>query len=202
MKGLAIFGLVSLLIVSSLSVYSCAILEDYDRAEKDQQDKFLAAKAALEATGAPKESAEGKPLRPDRFALWMQARDPVATIWQDGIRDQKVITILMVRRLRNETMQTLADQLAATGLSFVEYNQISRRFRALLAMKQHADLRNAWKDTVRTQNEPEGIELPKPAANATEAEHALLKTHDKALRAQFHADLLTRQLEIIESDLP
>ncbi|MHC4954044.1 MAG: hypothetical protein ACYTGZ_09150 [Planctomycetota bacterium] len=201
MKKLGVFALVSFLMLAALVAYSCSFLKEFEEANKKIQEDYVAAVEALRATNAngPKEAKVQPRLEAKRFAQWLEVRKPVAAIWTDGLKDQKLVPVLLQRRLRNNSMARLAEELDERSMTLRQYRADTKRWHALLALPEFRELKKEWKETVRTKSEPDGLPLPDAPKDATKAELDLIRKSRAELQKTLRADLLTVVLEMIES---
>jgi len=197
-RKLGVFGLVSALMLAALVTYSCTFLKEFEAANKKIQDDYVAAVAALRATNLPKSAVVPK-LEAKRFTAWLAIRKPLAAIWSEGLGDHKIVPVLLQRRLRNDSMSRLAEELNERSMSLDQYCAYAARWRAMLDLPEFRDLRTEWTKTVRTKNEPNGLPLPGPPTDATKAELALMRANKAALRETMPADLLTVILELVQT---
>jgi len=190
-RSLGIFGLVSLILVVVLGVYSCTILKQIEEVEKNLQDDYVAAAVSLRML----ESREEKP----KLDEWLRVRWRVTAVLEEGLKDKESITNLRVRRVRNDALEELAAALREEKIGFARYNELQRRWRALLARPEQAELKATWDKRVRVAESPDPLALPEPAKTVTDAEKKLLAEEKERLAATMEADKLTVLLEKIEA---
>ena len=196
MKSLGVFGIISALLIGILGVYSCTVLRQFNEVKRKLQEDYVAAVEALQAIPAKKPPREfDKAL----FEKWLDARRAIAAVMEEGFKDKDSITNLKVKRVRNDSLKALADSLEGSGLSFVAYCELQRRWRSIIARPEYERFRKAWNEKVRVASEPEPLPLREPAAKLTAAEPELLATHEQALLDTLEADRLTVLLEKIEA---
>lgn len=199
MRSLGIFGIVSLLLIVVLGVYSCTILQQFEEVEARIRRDYVAAAEALRALPSPETPAA---FTAAKFEAWLETREALTQVMAEGLKDRKAITSLLVRRVRNDALESLATSLRERKMGFSEYCALQRRWRALVARGEQKTLRAAWDEKVRVASSPDPLALPEPAANITEFERKALKTHEARLIASLPADTLTVLLEKIEADEP
>ena len=199
MKGLGVFGLISLLLVTVLGLYSCTIMQEFEAVEREIQDDYLAAGDALRAIKGKTEIASDAPFqfKAREFDAWLAVREPVAGMLQAPIPKNQPATNIQLRRLRNRILNTIAASLPTHNLSFAEYCAISKRWQAILARPEFAKLQEEWNQRVRVSSDPNPLPLPAPATDATKEELSLVTTNSVRLAASLEADKLTKLLETI-----
>ncbi|MHC4848371.1 MAG: hypothetical protein ACYTEG_07940 [Planctomycetota bacterium] len=195
MKSLGVFGLVSLGLVLLLGIYSCTILTEYDAVQKKIQQDFVDAAAKLQSM--PKKQAP-KTFSAAQFESWLQVREIVANVMTEGLKDTKAITNLLVRRVRNDALKSLAAELEQRKMVFTEYCDLQRRWHSFVARPEYGKLKEAWDKEVRVARPPEPFALPEPAKQVTPLEQELIKNNEARLLATLQADRLTKLLDLIE----
>ena len=199
MKSLGIFGIVSLLLVVILGVYSCTILQQYEEVETRIRNDYVEAAQALQELSSP----DAPPVfTASNFERWLEIRESLASVMAEGLADKKAITNLLVRRVRNDALQALAIALRGHEMGFHEYCSLQRRWRALVARPEQRELREAWNEKVRVASSPDPLALPEPAADISKFEQESLNTNTKRLIDTMSADTLTVLLEKIEAKEP
>ncbi|MHC4938321.1 MAG: hypothetical protein ACYTHK_05075 [Planctomycetota bacterium] len=195
MKSLGIFGTVSLLLIVVLGVYSCTILQEFDAVQKKIQQDFVEAADKLQSLPERKAPAA---FSAELFESWLQVRERIAKLMIEGLSDTKAITNLLVRRVRNDALKALADELEQREMGFGEYCALQRRWRSIVALPENQKLQEAWNETVRVARPPEPFTLPEPAKDTTKLEKELVKKNEQRLIDSMEADRLTKLLELIE----
>ena len=196
MKGLGIFGIVSLLLIAVLGVYSCTILQEYEGVQKKIQQDFVDAAARLQSL--PESELPATTPAP-LFESWLEIREIVTKVMNEGLADTKAITNLLVRRVRNDALKTLATELEERKIGFQQYCSLQRRFHSWVARPEQEKLRAAWMEKVRVARPPEPFALPDPAKTISKEELALLAKNEARLIESMQADKLTKLLELIET---
>lgn len=199
MKGLGVFGLICLLLVGVLGMYSCTILKEFQAVEGEIQDDYLAVESRLRTIEGPKKFEPGTAvhLNARSFDAWLAVRQPMAAALQESFPQDQPATDIQLRRLRNRVLQQLADALPKHQLGFAEFCAISTRWQAILARSEFSELQEEWNRRVRVSNDPMPLPLPPPATDATKEEIQLIKSNSVHLAASLEADKMTRLLNLI-----
>jgi hypothetical protein len=199
MKGLGVFGLISLLLIAVLGLYSCTIMKEFKAVEREIQEDYQSVEIRLRAIEGKKKVAIGSAFRlnANSFDSWLAVRQPMAAALQEPFDQKHPATNIQLRRLRNRVLNQLADALPAQDLGFAEYCAISTRWQALLARPEFSNLQEAWNKRVRVESDPNPLPLPPPAMDATKLELQLITTNAVHLAASLEADKMTRLLVAI-----
>ncbi len=199
MKGLGVFGLISLLLVSVLGLYSCTFMREFEAVEREIQDDYVATATTLRGIASKTEIASDTPYHfaARAFDAWLTVREQVAAMLQEPMPIDQPATNIQLRRLRNRILKQLAESLPIQKLGFAEYCAISKRWQAILARPQFTKMQEEWNRRVRVSSDPNPLPLPPPAKDATKDELALVTLNSVRLVASLEADKLTKLLERI-----
>ena len=177
-------------IVAAVAMYADRVIDGVKGRDQKLTAEFAERSTRLRALDKLYPWTPRRTLDPQRMPPYLAVRKAIAARLQDKPIETTGDHYWRGRSIRNEMLLWLTSELNVNRMSLREYRFLSHRWQALLAIGERLGLLGAWQQVVVTKQHRRGLPLPPPAKDATEAEKALLRQHEKDLEATLEADLL------------